>query len=100
MRGLSRKRRTVRWFGVFVVAATCSTMLPASWAGGVSTSPVLEFDSPSGLAFGGGHLWVTNEAGNSISEINPSNGSWIATFNAKNDGFRRPTAITRFGPYL
>ena len=49
---------------------------------------------------GGGHLWVTNEAGNSVTEINPSSGAWIATFNAATDGFRRPTAITSDGPYL
>jgi hypothetical protein len=34
-----------------------------------------EFDVPSGLAFGGGHLWVTNEAGNSVTEIDPSTGA-------------------------
>jgi hypothetical protein len=85
---------------MFIAAATCATMLPTQLAGGVSTGGVLEFDAPSGLAFGGGHLWVTNQAGNSVSEINPSNGSWIATFNSKSYGFRRPTAITRFGPYL
>jgi len=56
-----------------------------------------EFDSPSGLAFGGGHLWVTNEAGNSVSEINPSNGSWIATLSGNNYGFNHPTAVVRSG---
>jgi hypothetical protein len=66
----------------------------------VSASNALEFNSPSGLSFGGGHLWVTNEAGNSVSEINPTNGSWIATFNSKIYGFRKPTAITNYGPYL
>jgi outer membrane protein assembly factor BamB len=75
-------------------------MLPAHLAAGLSTSSDREFDAPSGLAFGGGHLWVTNEAGNSVSEINPSSGSWIATFESKKYGFRRPTAITRYGPYL
>jgi DNA-binding beta-propeller fold protein YncE len=51
------------------------------------------------LTFGGGHLWVTNEASNSVTEIDPTNGSWIATFNSKTYGFRRPTAFTRYGPY-
>jgi hypothetical protein len=50
------------------------------------------------LAFGGGHLWVSNEAGNSVTEINPSNGSWIATFQSNLYGFDRPTAITSYGP--
>ena len=100
MRGLPRKRGTVRSFGVLLAAVTCAAMLPVSVAGGVGATGALEFDSPSGLAFGGGHLWVTNEMGNSVTEIDPSSGAWIATFNAKIYGFRRPTSITRFGPYL
>jgi outer membrane protein assembly factor BamB len=100
MRVLPRKQRIVRWFGVVIASVTCATLLPAEFASGVSTSSALEFDAPSGLAFGGGHLWVTNEAGNSVSEINPSSGSWIATFNSKRYGFQSPTAITRDGAYL
>jgi streptogramin lyase len=100
MRGLPRKQRIVGWFGVAIATATCAALLPAQFASGLSTSSALEFDSPSGLAFGGGHLWVTNEAGNSVSEINPTSGSWIATFNSARYGFRQPTAITRDGAYL
>jgi hypothetical protein len=88
----------VGWFGVAIATATCAALLPAQWASGSSSA--LEFDSPSGLAFGGGHLWVTNQAGNSVSEINPTSGSWITTINSARYGFRQPTAITRDGPYL
>lgn len=60
-----------------------------------------EFDEPTGLAIGGGHLWVANKAGNSVTEINPSNGAWIATIaSAKNYHFNRPVAITRNGANL
>src|ERR1039458_6574853 len=108
MRVFPRKQRTVRWFGMFIAAATCVSILPAQlaggagrWggtfiasatcvsilpaqlAGGVGSTGALEFDSPSGLAFGGGHLWVSNEMGNSVSEINPTNSLWIATLNSK-----------------
>jgi len=75
-------------------------MIPTAIATGISTSGAREFDDPSGLAMGGGHLWVTNEAGNSLSEINPATGSWIATINSSLYGFRRPTAIASDGPYL
>jgi outer membrane protein assembly factor BamB len=85
---------------MFIAAATCVSILPAQLAGGVGSTGALEFDSPSGLAFGGGHLWVSNEMGNSVSEINPTNRLWIATLNSKIYGFQRPTAITRYGPYL
>ena len=100
MRDLLRRRRAVRWFGVAVASATCADLLPAQFASAVSSSSALEFDAPSGLAFGGGHLWVTNQAGNSVTEIDPSDGSWIATINSNKYGFRQPTAITRDGPYL
>jgi hypothetical protein len=86
--------------GILVVALTCASMLPVQLASGLGTSSTLEFDSPSGLAIGGGHLWVTNEAGNSVTEINPSNGSLIATISGTIYGFRHPTAIVAVGPYL
>jgi len=70
------------------------------FAGASSTSGALEFNAPSGLAFGSGHLWVTNLTGNSVTEINPTGGEWLATFHAKNYEFRQPTAITNFGPDL
>ena len=34
-----------------------------------------EFNVPTGLAFGGGHLWVSNQAGNSLTEIDPLTGA-------------------------
>ncbi len=64
-------------------------------------SAASEFNSPSGLAFGGGHLWVTNEAGNSVTEIDPSNGDWLGTFaRSTTYRFNRPTAIVGSGSNL
>jgi DNA-binding beta-propeller fold protein YncE len=65
-----------------------------------STSRASEFDAPSGLAFGGGHLWVTNLAGNSVTEIDPSAGTWIRTLRASSYGFKAPIAIASSGPDL
>lgn len=70
-----------------------------------ATSPrvtgVSEFDEPTGLAIAGGHLWVTNEAGDSVTEINPTNGAWITTIaRAKGYRFNKPMAITRNGSNL
>jgi outer membrane protein assembly factor BamB len=60
-----------------------------------------EFDEPSGLAIASGHLWVTNEAGNSVTEINPSTGAWLASFlRTGGYGFNQPDAITRSGANL
>ena len=47
--------------GLLTSAVAGVGMVPVSLAG---ASGALEFDSPSGLAVGGGHLWVTNQAGN------------------------------------
>jgi outer membrane protein assembly factor BamB len=60
----------------------------------------LEFDAPSGLAFGGGHLWVTNLAGDSVTEIDPSTRRWVKTFEGGRYGFNRPTAIASTGSDL
>jgi outer membrane protein assembly factor BamB len=59
-----------------------------------------EFNVPTGLAFGGGHLWVSNHAGNSLTEIDPSTGAWMGSFLGGRYGFTHPTAITSAGPDL
>jgi hypothetical protein len=64
------------------------------------TSSALEFDSPSGLIAAGGHLWLTNLAGNSVTEVDPSSGAWIRSFRGAGYGFDGPTAITASGPDL
>ena len=83
--------------GLLTSAVAGVGMVPVSLAG---ASGALEFDSPSGLAVGGGHLWVTNQAGNSVTEINPDGGAWITTLMATRYRFNQPTAITIFGPNL
>ena len=81
--------------------ATAVIAVAPSWQLSAATSAgAREFDTPSGLAFGGGHLWVTNETGNSITEINPSNGDWIGTFASAQYGFNRPSAVVSSGPDL
>jgi outer membrane protein assembly factor BamB len=59
-----------------------------------------EFNVPTGLAFGGGHLWVSNHAGNSLTEIDPLTGAWMGSFLGGRYGFSHPTAITSAGPDL
>jgi hypothetical protein len=52
------------------------------------------------LAVAGTHLWVTNQAGNSLTEIDTSNGSWLQTFHAAKYGFDQPVAIVKSGSDL
>jgi len=97
----------VRWhkgsIGFAILALALGTVVAPVVAHATSprVSGANEFDEPTGLAIGGGHLWVTNEAGDSVTEINPSNGAWIATIaRAKGYRFNRPVAITRNGANL
>ena len=57
--------------------------VPAN-SGAASATPgtynTAEFNVPTGLAFGGGHLWVSNQAGNSLTEIDPLTGAWMGSF--------------------
>jgi outer membrane protein assembly factor BamB len=102
-----RVRRGARWATTLAAALTMGLLAsisvlptsgPASAVAG--TYNAAEFDVPSGLAFGGGHLWVTNQAGNSLTEIDPSTGAWMGTFRAGRYGLNHPTAITSVGPDL
>ncbi len=83
-----------------MAVATCAWLVPAQ-AAAPGASGALEFDAPSGLAVGAGQLWVTNQAGNSVTEIDPSSGTWVASF-TRSGGYRfnQPTSITDDGPYL
>lgn len=94
------RRSAVKWLVAASVATTLAGVGLARVAGATKTSSPSEFDSPSGLVFGGGHLWVTNEAGNSVTEVDPSDGSWVATIRASRDGINQPSAITSWGPDL
>ncbi len=95
-----QRRNVATWLAAVVVTTSLAGVGLAQIAGAAKTSSANEFDSPSGLAFGGGHLWVTNQAGNSVTEIDPSDGAWVTTIRASADGFNQPTAITNWGPDL
>jgi hypothetical protein len=49
------------------------------------------------LAIGDGELWVSNQVGNSLSEIDPTTGAWIGR---SGTAFDDPTAIVAFGADL
>jgi cell division septation protein DedD len=83
-----------------MVASTLGVASTSAQAASSRTSAVTEFDAPSGLAFGEGQLWVTNQSDNTVTEVNPSSGSWIATLSATRYGFNQPMAITDSGPDL
>jgi hypothetical protein len=71
--------------------------LPTSTSGGVS-----EFNHPSALAAAGANLWVANQTGNSITEINPAvkPAAWLGTYSGSAYGFSSPDGLAVYGKYL
>ena len=82
----------------FLAVPTATAQSAAATA--PATGSASEFDSPSGLAFNGGDLWVSNLDGNSVTEINPTSGAWVDTYNDSSYQFNQPTAITSSGADL
>jgi len=93
MQGHRGSHALFRWLGLLVAVATAAGLLTLRADAAPRSTSASEFDAPSGLAFGGNRLWVTNEAGNSVTEIDPSSGAWIATLSTTDYGFNRPTAL-------
>ncbi len=91
-----RIRRSI--LAITPLAAGLLVVVPLAPRAGAVAAP--EFDAPSGLAYGGGHLWVTNQANNSLTEVNPSTGAWIKTITNRADGLDQPAAIIDVGADL
>ena len=53
-----------------------------------------------GVAFDGTHLWVTNQNGSSVTELNASNGSWVRTLSGGSYGFNHPEGVAFDGTHL
>ena len=51
-------------------------------------------------AFDGTHLWVENQNGDSVTELDASNGSWVQTLSGGAYGFDVPVAIAFDGSHL
>lgn len=58
------------------------------------------FDAPGSLAVVDGNLWVTNFAGNDITELNARTGAFKQTLSSSKYGFQGPDALVRVGPQL
>ena len=48
----------------------------------VISGSTFEFGTPMGIAVSGGHVWVTNGNGNSVTELSASDGSLVKVINA------------------
>ena len=58
-----------------------------------------DIKEPTGLAFDGAHIWVANYNGNSVTELNASDGSKVGTFKAGGD-INGPFALSFDGAHI
>jgi hypothetical protein len=66
-------------------------------AGGTSGD---DFNMPDAAAVHGSHLFIANEGGNSVTELNASTGAHISTIDGSQFQFNGPTALTVVGKDL
>lgn len=83
-----------------LVTGAGSSSIPAAAAPASVPSNGHEFAAPSGIAYAAEHIWVTNRAGNSLTEIDPANGVWLHTFHGTQYSFDLPDAIIADGSDL
>jgi hypothetical protein len=62
-----------------------SRVAALDWWGGTYRSSAYGFSAPGAIAFDGTHLWITNEEGNSVTEIN-TDGSLAQLLNSSSYG--------------
>ena len=53
------------------------------------------FNKPIAIAYNGGHLWIANYGGNSVTEMT-AGGTWVRTVSGRKYGFRGPDAIVSY----
>jgi hypothetical protein len=104
-RRLPRVGRTLSVAGAVGVAvaavglcapAAHATPRPASGqygVGGTGGASAVDFDGPSGVAVGGGHVWVANRNGNSVTEVNPATGAVVRVLSASAYRFDEPAGV-------
>src|ERR1035437_883053 len=95
----SRDGTSIASLGRAVVA---SVLVLGTMVAGVLTASASEvvFDVPVSVALSGTHVWVANFSGNSVTELNESNGSRVRVINAKADGFIAPNGVAVSGTHV
>ena len=60
------------------------------WYGANYAGGSYAFNGPVWATFDGAHIWVPNWSGNSVTELNASDGSWVRTVSGGGYGFNNP----------
>ena len=61
-----------------------------NWWGGPYAGTKYGFNAPSGIAFDGTHIWVTDFSGDSLTELNADDGSFVRKVSGPAYGFNAP----------
>jgi hypothetical protein len=99
-------KRVLSGFGLVVTGTLLVTLSPSlPLIAGASTPAVhatgaYRFNAPTSAAVYHGDLYVTNGAGNTVTEVAASTGAHVATFGGTTYGFDGPTAILLVGSTL
>jgi DNA-binding beta-propeller fold protein YncE len=98
-----RKARTLRACvgaaAILVTVLVTLLCIPGANAVHVYSGGRYAFDGPVAIAVDSGHLWVANEYGNSVTELDANGGTWIRTVPGRGGtgsdqyGFSSPDAI-------
>jgi serine/threonine-protein kinase len=78
---------------------------PGPGTGDVTASRVLAkgsygFKDLTGITADGTHIWVASYGGNSVTELNAADGTWVATLSGGNYGFNDPTSVSADGTHI
>jgi hypothetical protein len=68
-------------------------------AGPAGATSSYGFNKPTGIAVNGGHLWIANYGGNSVTETT-SAGQWMRTLQGAQYGFSLPSAVVSYQGYV
>ena len=80
-------------------ALAAAPMVPVKVAGVFSASRY-GFNLPYEIAVDSKHVWVTNGNGNSITELDASDGDWVRTLSGGRYGFSEPVGIVDDGTHI
>ena len=71
-----------------------------NWWGGPYSGDAYGFGQPAGVAFDGTHVWITNQNGNSVTQINADDGSLVQVLSDARYGLNGPAYIAFDGTHV
>ena len=77
-----------------------SRVATLDWWGGSYSGGSYGFNEPDGIAFDGTHIWATNWSGDSVSELDASDGDLVQTFSGGSYGFNEPDGVAFDGTHI